>query len=299
MKILITGASGYFATEMIRQIGKMKEIEVIALTSNPNKIPQVNESVCLISNEDFFEQASNAQEVDVIVHTAFCRKSDGRGLVESLNFLTKLAHWALRHNVKGFINLSSQSVFGSEKEELPQEDAVMAPGYLYSLAKSASELLLAEIAGEKMCYTNVRLASLMGPSGSVPHNVLYKFISSGLQGKTFNVVGGKQNFSFIDVRDAVEAVCRLMELPFSSWKNSYNLGPEQQTNMLEMADCICQKIEQLAGRKVNYVLQPDDTKLNAGMDSSMLYEEIHWRPKYSFDRIVEDTVNFMIENEDY
>lgn len=299
MRVLITGASGYFAGEMQRQMAGLNHVEFIGLTTDPNKIGKKNSEVMYLSNEEFLNEKSEVPPIDIIVHTAFCRKSNGKFLVESLNFERKMVHWAILHGVKGFINLSSQSVFGSEKEELPKEDECMAPGYLYSLAKSVSELLLEEIADGKLAYTNVRLASLMGPSGSVPKNVLYKFICSGLAGEEFKVIGGKQSFSFLDVRDAADAVYRIMMLPFSSWKKSYNLGPEKQTNMLEMADCVCKKVHELTGKKVGYKFIPDDTQLNAGMDSSRLYEAIQWRPKYNFEMIVEDTIKYVMKNEDF
>lgn len=298
MRILITGASGYFAGEIIRQLSESENVELIALSSDTNKINAKGSEVMLISNEDLFNEEVQIPHVDIIVHTAFCRKSDGKSLIESLNFERKMVHWACNHGVAGFINLSSQSVFGSRKADLPTEDEAMAPGYLYALAKSASELLLEEIAEGNFAYTNVRLASLIGPSGSVPNNVLYKFIRSGLAGEGFTVTGGKQNFSFLDVRDAAEAVCKIMELPVYTWEKAYNLGPEKQTNMLEMADCVCKKIYEIAGKKISYKFVSDDTYLNAGMNSSKLYEAIHWRPKHSFEMITEDTIKFLIRNGD-
>lgn len=79
--------------------------------------------------------------------------------------------------------------------------------------------------GASMKCVNIRLASLIGPSGSVPVNVLYKFLQSGLEGKDFCVVGGRQQFSFLDVRDAAEAILRLVESDVDKWETIYNLGP--------------------------------------------------------------------------
>lgn len=298
MRILITGASGYFAGEIIRQLSESENVELIALSSDTHKIRVRNGEAMLISNEEFFQEKVQIPHVDIIVHTAFCRKSDGKSLIESLNFERKIVHWACSHGAAGFINLSSQSVFGSGKADLPTEDEAMAPGYLYALAKSASELLLEEIAEGKLAYTNVRLASLIGPGGSVPNNVLCKFIRSGLAGESFTVTGGKQNFSFLDVRDAVEAVCKIMTLPVNTWEKTYNLGPERQINMIEMADCVCKKIYEITGKEISYRFVSDDTYLNAGMNSSKLYEAICWRPRYSFEMITEDTIKFLMRNED-
>lgn len=298
MKIMITGVSGYFARELIAQLLNQENVELVGLTMNPEKLAGKYDRIKLVSNGDLFTEKV-APEIDIVVHTAFCRKSNGKLLVESLNFERNLIHWSIDHGVKGFINLSSQSVFGSEKEKLPDENSEMAPGSLYSLAKCASELLLEEIADKKLIYSNVRLASLVGPSESVPDNVLYKFICSGLAEKTFKVIGGKQNFSFLDVRDAASAVRKIMLKPLETWESAYNLGPEKQINILEMADCVCKKIYELTGKKIDYEYEQDDTQLNAGMDSTRFFEVIQWRPEYSFEKIVEDTIKYVVRKGEF
>ena len=40
----------------------------------------------------------------------------------------------------------------------------------------------------------------------------------------FCVVGGKQQFSFLDVRDAAEAILRLVECDVGEWEVAYNLA---------------------------------------------------------------------------
>jgi len=294
MRVLITGASGYFAGELFRQLRGKADMEIIAVSSNPQKLSPKYQDIFLVSNTDFLNGAVDFPEIDIVIHSAFCRKSEGSLLVNSLNFLRNVVQWSVEHDVKGFINLSSQAVFGSGEGELPDETVAMNPEYLYALAKSASELILEEMAAGKMAFTNIRLASLLGPSGSVPNNVLYKFICTGLEGKDFKVVGGKQKFSFLDVRDAAEAVGLFMEIPCSSWEKAYNLGPEKQTNMMEMADCVCKKIFEKSGLRVSYEFLPDDTQLNAGMNSNVIYRLLRWKPKYSFEKIVDNTIEYVI-----
>lgn len=292
MRILVTGASGYFAGELIKWIKENTDNEIIALTSDPYK--PVQKGILVISNCALIDGTAGITDVDIVVHTAFCRKSNGKLLMESLSFMSNVAHWAINHNVKGFINLSSQSVYGSGSSYLPNEAGEINPGYLYALAKSASELLLEEIAAGKMPFTNIRLASLMGPSTSIPKNVLYKFIFSGLTDGKFCVIGGKQNFSFLDVRDAAEALGLFLNISPQSWDRAYNLGPESQTNILDMADIVCKKIFEVNGSKVEYELRPDDTYLSAGMNSEKLYKKLGWHPQYSFEMIVEDTIRFIL-----
>lgn len=295
MRILITGAGGYFAGELIRQFQEKPEIKIIALSSEPARVSEKYKNIYCISNTELLDNSMDLLKIDVVVHTAFCRKSKGDLLVDSLNFMREIVHWSIAHDVSGFINLSSQSVFGSGEGKLPDESGKMNPGYMYALAKSVSELLLEEMAGKKMVFTNIRLASLIGPGVSVPDNVLYKFICSGLDGKNFKVMGGKQKFSFLDVRDAAEAVRLLIQMPSYLWDSAYNLGPDRQVSILEMADCVCEKIYEIVRKRISYEFSEDDIQLNAGMNSERICKLLGWKPQYSFEMTVKDTIKYTMK----
>ncbi len=299
--IFITGAGGYFAWELIRQLSQ-KEFSIVAVSSDKRKIEKYYSGLNIkcVSNNEVLGVGKYMGNCEFVVHTAFCRKSDGELLLNSIKFLKGIAHLAMESGVKGFINLSSQSVYGHMSQKLPDEEGRIAPGYLYALAKSFSEQLLDEVAGGKngkMAYTNVRLASLIGPGSTIPQNVLYKFITQGIQNKEFKVIGGGQNFSFLDVRDAAKAIQLLLDIPTEKWKTAYNLGPEKQTNILDMAEIVRKKVYEQTGIQAIYKFEKDDIQLNVGMDSSLLYEVLGWKPEYSFEDTVEDTVKFIMNEQ--
>lgn len=299
--ILLTGASGYFSWEFIHQVSEEKQMRIIAATSNPEsiKLDDNYSSVEIVSNEELLVNDYLWRKLDYVVHTAFCRQDAGDRLLKSLEYSRKIFKKAVENEVKGIINLSSQSVYGTEEGNLPNENRELKPEYLYALSKAFSEVLLEEVAGKYTNitkYTNIRLASLMGPSNTVPHNVLYKFICSGLKGEEFKVIGGKQKFSFLDIRDAVNAIIILLtKISPENWKCAYNLGPEKQTNILELSNIVCEVVSKYTSKNAKYVYMPNDTKLNAGMDSQLLYETLQWKPEYSFRKTVEDTVLYIIK----
>lgn len=289
MRVLITGGSGYLAWELIRQMKLKSNFEIVAASSDPSKIKGDSNyvGIQLIGNEMIWKDDDLMKTIDVIIHTAFCRKSDGEQLMRSLLFSKKLFERAVSCRVSAIINASSQSIFGSEKEELPSEDESYAPGDMYALSKWASELLLETIAEKsKTSHTSVRFASLMGPSKNVPVNVLYKFVQNALSGKDISIQGGKQNFSFLDVRDAADAIIRLLGIPFTEWKKAYNLGPQKQTNIKDLAQMVSDYAAKYGKMAVHIHLKEDDTQLNAGMNSRRLYETISWEPRFG----IEDTI---------
>ncbi|MCD7919383.1 MAG: NAD(P)-dependent oxidoreductase [Clostridiales bacterium] len=298
MKIVITGATGYLGRELVRHLDG-KGYEIYASTSAPEKAEAFfrMHDVHILSNESLLNSREVIDENCIIIHGAFCRKSEGIGLSQSLNFSRKLFQSAVDNKAVGVLNLSSQSVYGSEKAVLGSEDSELSPGYLYAMAKCSSEELLRQavyFSNGTMAGCSLRLASLMGPTDTVPQNVLYKFVRSALSGENLSIVGGTQKFSFLDVRDAAQAITLLLQKTPDSWKPVYNLGPVGQTGITEMAALVRDEAEKVTGKKVDILVEPDEKHaLNAGMDSGLLYQDLGWKPPHSFADIVKDTVQFV------
>lgn len=297
MKVLITGASGFYGWEIVRQMKLCGGFEIVAASANPAKLKDdANyQGVTLISNDMLWNDEALMQSVNVIIHAGFCRESIGEQLMQSLIFSKKLFEQAVKCGVDGIVNISSQSVYGSDKDDLPDESGKYAPTYLYALAKSASELLLESVVGEgntKTFFTNIRLASLVGLSKNVPVNVIYKFVERAMENQDLNIQGGQQNFSFIDVRDAAEAIIKLLFVPASKWENAYNLGPEKQTNIVDLARSVCEYAKSV-GKTSKYIIKEEEIYLNTGMSSELLYNTINWRPRLSIDDIVKSTAEYI------
>ena len=293
-QLMVTGASGYLAHEVMA-IASSRGIPVLAMSSDAKYCKENTpyRGISFVSNDDVLNGVVSLDRVKTVVHTAFCRKSDGKLLMDSLYFMNELIHKCVDAGVSGFINLSSQSVYGAKKDGFPDESGTLDPGYLYAFAKCSAELLLSEkvkASGNQMNYTNVRLASLLGVGKSIPVNVVFKFVSSTLKGQPFLVTGGNQEFSFLHVKDAADALCRLATVETSEWKNTYNLGPKTQINMLDMANLICEEAERLTGRKAFFDYKPDDTVLCSGMDSNLIYKTLQWEPAYDMRAIVDEMI---------
>ena len=296
MKVLITGGSGYLAWELVRQMKEMNYHKIVVASSSPEKLKDDEnyKGTLIVGNDVILHDNKFLRTIDIIVHTAFCRKSIGSELMDSLQFSDKLFQRAKYCEVGALVNISSQSVYDSEKESLPTEDEKCAPGYLYAFAKAASELLMQSIMCEsKTNYTAIRLASLVGPSKFVPINILYKFVENALEGNTIHIQGGKQNFSFMDVRDAASAIIQLIEIPNKDWNEYYNLGPEKQINIIELAQMAVQYAETVGCHPVEIKVKEDDTLLNAGMNSEKIYQTLNWKPQYRLQDTIAETGRYI------
>lgn len=288
MRVLVTGAGGFLAWELIRRL--RGRYELTAATSTPEKLrwDAHFQGVRVVENQELFHTGV-LEGMDTVIHTAFCRSPDGAGLAESLRFSQRLFERSRICGVRRVMNLSSQSVYGSEKEGLPAEDAPCAPGYPYAVAKLASELLLESIAGAKMDFLNLRLASLAGVGRTAAENVVFHFAVQALRGEEILIQGGGQRFSFLDIRDAAEAISRL--LGQQNWPKTLNLGPTAQIGIEALAQTAVDAAMRRGALPVPVVTVGQPQTFHAGMCSQRLYRLLNWTPRFS----MADTIDAILD----
>lgn len=82
--VMITGAGGYFAWTLIHELKEKTDYHIIAMTSDQkttvDKYAGLN--IICVSNKEVFSNPKYLNHTDILIHTAFCRKSDGQNLVE-------------------------------------------------------------------------------------------------------------------------------------------------------------------------------------------------------------------------
>src|SRR5699024_5130502 len=115
-------------------------------------------------------------------------------------------------------------------------------------------------------YINLRLSSLIGKK--TKKRVVNKFVKNALDNKAINIIGGKQNFSFMDIRDAVSAVILLLYDNSQHWNKTYNLGSNKQYTITELAQIVASEVKKATGKEIAVNVEEKDIMLTAGMDSS-------------------------------
>lgn len=291
--IYITGGSGWLARAIARALrDDMPDVRVILVSRSLDTFEDYG--VECITNRDFISKELETSAV--VVHCAFCRKSQGDLLVESLEWSRQVFVHAARCRIRAIVNISSQAAYDGGGLG-NTEDVRPAPTYLYAMSKVASEVLLdgiVEASGGSTSFTNLRMASLIGVSdGESPVNVTSKFIDNALAGTQIEIVGGRQNFSFLDIEDAANAVLCLLSISPQKWSTVYNVGPSEQTNICSMAEVIVARVACLTQccREVPIRIdENEDIKLDAGMDSTLFSRDTGWCQG----KTLSDTIDSMI-----
>jgi nucleoside-diphosphate-sugar epimerase len=295
--VMITGAGGFLGTELLHQLSMCKKYNIIALSSNIQKIYeefQNREGIKYYSVDDLSKKRLPWKDIDVILHCAFARTYEGYALANSIDFTANILLKARNEGVRGFVNISSQSVYG-EYSELPWNEITMvSPFSTYAMAKYASEVITKIICEDsEMNYTNIRLSSLVGPGFDV--RLVSKFVINAIKNEPIKIIGGNQKLSYMHVKDAAEGLVALLNMGIKTWRSIYNLGSTNLHTVKEIADMV-KKIAPLYGiNNVTIEIEPKSINVHSEMDSSMFYNDTGWVPKYDMEAIIKSLFEYYIK----
>lgn len=301
--ILITGANGIVAQKLIDKFLINDNYRLISSTRKIANLILKNENVEYIENDDLLD-TDVLKSVDIVINTAFPRTQDINILYDAVSFFKLLLKKSVDSGVKGFINISSQSVYGSCRLVPSKELDDLKPEDMYAFAKTMTEEIGNCITNNSSTkYTNIRLASLIGVE--YPQRVINKMILFALKNKSISVQNDKNIFGYMYVNDAVEGIYNFVDvLNISDWKQTYNLGvdPNYNENLAYIANIIKNLFLEIGidiDLDINIKNFPDKFQT---MLSDLFYNDVNWKPQISLKdaiiQIFQSILNSINTNED-
>ena len=218
MKILITGASGFIGSFIVEEALKQGFETWAAVRKSSSKEYLQDERIHFIelnlsSKAQLIEQL-RPHQFDYVVHAAgvtkCLNKADFRRInTEGTKNLVD-ALLDLQMPLKRFVFLSSLSVFGAIKEQLPydeiREDDTPKPNTEYGRSKLEAEKYIDSI-GSRLPYIILRPTGVYGPREK-DYFMMAKSIKQHID---FAVGYQRQDITFVYVTDVVQAVFLALE----------------------------------------------------------------------------------------
>ena len=218
MKILITGASGFIGSFIVEEALRRGFETWAAMRKSSSKEYLQDERIHFIelnlsSKEQLLEQL-RPHQFDYVVHAAgvtkCLNKADFRRInTEGTKNLVD-ALLDLQMPLKRFVFLSSLSVFGAIKEQLPydeiREDDTPKPNTEYGRSKLEAEKYIDSI-GSRLPYIILRPTGVYGPREK-DYFMMAKSIKQHID---FAVGYQRQDITFVYVTDVVQAVFLALE----------------------------------------------------------------------------------------
>jgi len=143
--VLMTGATGYLGTNLIKTLLRTRWVEeVVALCRDDEKANRLwtlagSERLRLLSWQDLIDGPLFFGQIDILCHAAFGRSENGRlntadGLARTLELATLIAKFQL----PAVLNISCQAVYGLSRPPLWSEDIPPVPETPYAASKWAT-----------------------------------------------------------------------------------------------------------------------------------------------------------------
>lgn len=308
MKIMVTGGCGFigsnFVMYLIKKGHSVVNYDLLTYAGNLDNLEEVknNENYEFIQgdicNKELVMQTMKG--CDLVVHMAaeshVDRSITGPEIFTKTNVVgTKvLLEVARQLNIKKFIYMSTDEVYGSIEKGLFTEKHILDPTSPYSASKAGADLMVqAYFKTFGLPTITIRGSNNFGPY-QFPEKLIPLFISNIKDEKKVPIYGtGKNIRDWIYVKDTCRALLFLIN--HGEVGGVYNVGGgNERTNIF-----ITKKILGNFGKDESMIEYVEDRKghdLRYALDSTKLFE-LGFKQKYDFESALNETINWYNENE--
>jgi dTDP-glucose 4,6-dehydratase len=315
MKLLVTGGAGFIGSNFVRMAltDKFPDFNVEQLTvldlltyagDEENLKPVASDKRYKFVKGDIrdLELAKKLmQDADQVVHFAaeshVDRSIEGGSEFVSTNVMGTqvLLDAAKSSNIKRFVHVSTDEVYGSISEGSWPEDHPLLPNSPYSASKAGSDLLVRAYNRTHRLDTVITRCSNNYGQYQFPEKVMPLFITNIIEGKKVPLYGNGLN-----VRDwlHVDDHCRGIALALTKGRAGevYNIGGGTELTNVELTH----KILKAMGVGEEFIQPVEDRKghdLRYSVDISKINKELGYSPQVNFEEGLEQTINWYKNNE--
>ena len=313
MKILITGGAGFSASNFIRYIlNKYPDYQIINLdkltyAGNLANLKDVesNKNYSFVKGGIVDAKLVNklAAEVDVIINYAAETHVD-RSILDPESFINSnivgtyqlLEAVKNNKNVKRFIQISTDEVFGSIKEGKFTEESPFKPNSPYAAAKASADLLCRSyIKTFDLPVIITHSCNYYGPY-QFPEKLIPLFITNLLEGKKVPVYGKGDNVrEWIHTDDHARAIDLLLHQ--GELGEVYNIGTGNEKTNMEITELIL-KIMDKTEDSIEYVKDRPGHDYRYAINSTKI-KKLGFEPQVDFEQGLQDLIEWYKNNEQW
>ncbi|MBD3230475.1 MAG: dTDP-glucose 4,6-dehydratase [Candidatus Lokiarchaeota archaeon] len=314
MKILVTGGAGFIGSNFVRFIlNEKNDFEIINLdlltyAGNLENIKDILDDPrhTFIKGDINNEQLVNSvmEDVDFVIN--FAAESHVDRSIDNPNIFVKtnvegtqtLLEAAKNNEIQKFLQISSDEVYGTLGETgYFSETNRLLPNSPYSASKAAADLLV------RAYHTTFNLPVLItrccnnyGPY-QYPEKFIPVILNNALQGNPIPVYGDGSNVrEWIHVKDHCSGILTVLEK--GKIGEIYNIGSNVEYTNIDLVKLILEimgKPETL----IQFVEDRPGHDIRYALDVSKIKDQLNWEPIIKFEKGIEQTINWYINNQDW
>ena len=319
MKILVTGGAGFiggnFVHYMVNKYPEDMIVNLDALTYAGNletcapveSKPNYKFVKGDIADREFINTLFEQEKFDIVVNFAaeshVDRSIEDPAIFVKTNIMgtTTLLDACNKYGIKRYHQVSTDEVYGDLPLDRPDlfftEQTPVHTSSPYSSSKASADLfVLAYHRTYGMPVTISRCSNNYGPY-HFPEKLIPLMIARALANESLPVYGTGEN-----VRDWLHVYDHCVAIDLIVRKGTvgeiYNVGGHNERTNLQVVQTILQELEKPASL-IQYVEDRKGHDRRYAIDPKKLETELGWKPKYTFDTGIKQTIQWYLENKDW
>lgn len=310
-KILVTGGAGFIGSELVRQIiqsgYRPVVIDKLTYAGDLTRLKAVRGMYRFfkvdICDKDKVELVFKKEKPQIVIHFAAESHVD-RSIVDASNFIETnvkgtqvLLDLSRKFNVKRFIHMSTDEVYGDIKKGMFFESSPIKASSPYAASKAAADLLVsAYIRTYNFPAIIVRSCNNYGP-WQYPEKLIPLSLLRIIKNDKIPIYGKGINVrEWLYVSDCAKAIFLILQK--GKVGETYNLGSGQEKKNID----VVRHILKILGKSEELIVFVKDRlghDIRYRLNSQKISKTLGWKPRVSFKEGLDRTVNWYIANKQW
>lgn len=319
MKILVTGGAGFIGSNFVHHMVKqypddvILNLDLLTYAGNLENLREVEDKPNYrfvrgdIADRDFIMELFDKERPDIVVNFAaeshVDRSITDPGVFVRTNVMGTqvLLDASKEYGVKRYHQVSTDEVYGDLPLDRPDlffhEDTPLHTSSPYSSSKASADLfVLAYYRTYGLPVTISRCSNNYGPY-HFPEKLIPLIISRALADEKLPVYGKGENVrDWLHVSDHCEAIDLIIHK--GKVGEVYNVGGHNEKTNLEVVKTILKALDKPESL-IEFVTDRPGHDLRYAIDPTKLETELGWKPKYTFETGIQQTIEWYLENKEW
>lgn len=320
MKILVTGGAGFIGSNFVHYLLEkypdyyVINLDLLTYCGNLGNLKEAKDNPNYkfikgdIADKNLVDRIVSDNKIDYIINFAAESHVDRSiqnpkiflesNIIGTQNLLEIAKKYYEKGQLKKYLQISTDEVYGTlDKTGYFTETTPIAPNSPYSASKAGADLIVRAYHETFDLPINItRCSNNYGPY-QFPEKLIPLMINNALNNKKLPVYGdGKNIRDWLHVHDH----CTAIDLVLHKGKigEVYNIGGNNEKENIEIVKLILKYLKK-PENLIEYVEDRLGHDRRYAIDSTKIKEELGWKPKYTFEIGIKETIEWYLANSNW